>query len=265
MARTPTDAKALTKKDRQRAAADEALLREVDDAVRQDDLATIGQRYGVPILIGLGLLLAAVAAYLIWNANRENAAEERSERLVAALDQVEAGNLDEALARIEPLLAEGEGAGGGGPAAVAGLLAGGIALERGDTAEAARAFAAVAADGDAPGPLRDLARVREAAALYDTLQPQQVIDRLDGLAAPGNPFFGSAGELVAMALLEQGKEDEAGALFAAISKDDDLPASLRSRTRQMAGLLGVDAIEDVERLLREEGGGAPVPGAGNAN
>ena len=78
-----------------------------------------------------------------------------------------------------------------------------------------------------------------------------MIDRLKPLATPGNPWFGSAGELVAMAYLKQGKQDLAGPLFAAIAKDEDVPQTLRSRTRQMAGLLGYDAVVDVDETLAE--------------
>ena len=74
--------------------------------------------------------------------------------------------------------------------------------------------------------------------------PQQVVDRLKPLAVPGNPWFGSAGELVGMAYIKQGRTELAGPLFAAISRDKEAPASLRSRSRQLAGLLGVDAIDD---------------------
>jgi hypothetical protein len=50
--------------------------------------------------------------------------------------------------------------------------------------------------------------------------------------------------MVGMAYLKLGKNDLAGPLFAAVSKDKTVPDSLRNRTRQMAGLLGVDAVED---------------------
>jgi hypothetical protein len=39
------------------------------------------------------------------------------------------------------------------------------------------------------------------------------------------------------------KPDLAGPLFAAMAKDASVPQSIRSRARQMAGLLGVDAVE----------------------
>ena len=54
-----------------------------------------------------------------------------------------------------------------------------------------------------------------------------------------------------MAYLKQGKQDLAGPLFAAIAKDEDVPQTLRSRTRQMAGLLGYDAVVDVDETLAQ--------------
>ena len=69
-----------------------------------------------------------------------------------------------------------------------------------------------------------------------------------------------------MAYLKQGKTNLAGPLFAAIAKDDDVPQTLRSRTRQLAGLLGYDAVENVDETLAEmrndeQGADAPAPPA----
>ena len=88
-------------------------------------------------------------------------------------------------------------------------------------------------------------------ARYDKMKPADVVARLKPLAVPGNPWFGPAGEIVAMAYLDQGKSAEAGALFGAIAKDKDTPETLKSRSRQMAGLLGVDAIDDVDTVLKQ--------------
>ncbi|MGJ3625901.1 hypothetical protein AB5I41_01110 [Sphingomonas sp. MMS24-JH45] len=68
-----------------------------------------------------------------------------------------------------------------------------------------------------------------------------VIQRLQGLTAPGNPWLGSAGELVAMAYLKQGRRDLAGQTFSRIAQDEGAPRSLRQRAVQMAGTMGVDA------------------------
>ena len=55
----------------------------------------------------------------------------------------------------------------------------------------------------------------------------------------GNPWFGSAGEMVAIAQLKLNRPQQAARLFADMAKDESVPESIRSRAEQMAGSLGV--------------------------
>lgn len=248
MALTPTTPDpAGNKKAELKAAQDEALLREVDEAVRQDQFANFGQRYGRP-LIGVvigGLVL--FAGYLFWDSRQEAALEKDSEALVSAMDQIEAGNLKTGTDALGALATSDND----GARSAALVLQGGVLARQGNAVEAAKSFQRVASDPDAPQAYRDLALVREIALRYDTMQPGEVIARLAPLAKPDSAFFGSAGEMVAMAYLDQGKRKEAGVLFGQIARNDEVPQSLRSRARQMAGVLGVDAIEDVDAVLKE--------------
>lgn len=237
------------KKAKQLAAEDEVLMREIDEAVRQDDMAQFANTFGKPLL---GLLIAGIAAfggYLYWDSQVESELEAQSESLVAALDQAQAGNFSSANDLAASLVSEGEG----GAATAALMLQGSIAMQEGRNADAAAFFAQVAGDENAPPAMRDLAAIREITANYDERDPDEVISRLKPLAVPGNPWFGSAGELVAMAYLEKGEREQAGTLFGEVAKSEEVPESLRSRARQMAGLLGVDAIGDVKELLDEQG------------
>ena len=127
------------------------------------------------------------------------------------------------------------------------LLDAGIAAQQGKADDAAKGFAAVSADTTAPQPYRDLATVRLVALRFDAMKPDEVIARLKPLAVPGNAFFPSAGELVGLAYMKQGHNDLAGPLFATIAKEKDAPDSLRSRVRQLAGLLGVDTVDDARK------------------
>ena len=43
--------------------------------------------------------------------------------------------------------------------------------------------------------------------------------------------------------MKMGKNDLAGPMFAAMAKDEKVPQSIRSRARQMAGVMGIDAVE----------------------
>lgn len=227
---------------------DESFLREVDEAVRHDQLASAAKRFGIPLAATVGAGLLALGGWLWWDNRQEAALEQHSEELVRAIDQVGAGNLDMAAKTLDPVVADGSGA----ASAAARMLKGGIAAQNGRTAEAAKLFAAIAADDGAPQAYRDLAAIREVALSFDTMSPEQVVARLKPLAVPGNPWFGSAGELVGLAYLKQDKPDMAGPLFAEIAKDEEVPDTLRARARQMAGLLGVDAIADVEKIVNPD-------------
>ncbi len=247
------------KKAKQQAAEDEVLMREIDEAVRQDDMAQFANTFGKPLL---GLLIAGIIAfggYLYWDSQVESELESQSESLVAALDQAQAGNLSSANDLAASLASESEG----GAATMAVMLQASIAMQEGRTDQAVALFAQIAADENAAPVLRELATIREITANYDQRDPDEVITRLRPLAVPGNPWFGSAGELVAMAHLEKGERQQAGTLFGELAKSEEVPESLRSRARQMAGLLGVDAIGDVNELFEQQGiSTADTAGAG---
>lgn len=249
MALTPSTPTTLAEKRAiQDAAEQDVLMREVDEAVRQGDFEDFMQVWGRKILFGVIAVLVIFGGYLFYQSRQEAALEAQSEQLIGAIDAIGAGNLAEGDKRLADLAAKGtDGAG-----ASATMLRGGIALQQGKADEAAKLFAAVAANDKLPAEMRDLAKVREIAARYDTMDRAQVIAALKPLAVPGKPYFGSAGELLAHAYLDQGKSAEAGALFAQIAKDRDAPETLRARSRQLAGLLGVDAIEDVNDVLPKD-------------
>jgi hypothetical protein len=233
-----------------RAAEQDVLLREVDEAMRKDQLDSVAKRYGWLIGGGAVLAIAAFGGYLFWQDRREGQLEQASDTLVTTFDKLEAGQIEQAQGDLAAL-ADGSSA----TAASAKMARAGIALRENRQEEAVKLFDEIAADTAAPKPYRDLATIRSVAARFEQTEPQAVIDRLKPLATPGNPWFGSAGELVAMAYLKQGKPELAGPLFAAIAKDEDVPQTLRSRTRQIAGLLGYDAVVDVDETLAELRGG----------
>jgi hypothetical protein len=209
----------------------------------------------------LVLALAAFGGYLFWNDRREAQLDTNSEKLITTLDKIEAGQIQQSADDLAALADSGDTA----TAFSAKMARAGVALRTNRRQEAVEILDEIAADEDAPQPYRDLATIRSVAARFEELPPQQIIDRLKPLATPGNPWFGSAGELVGMAYLKQGKTNLAGPLFAAIAKDEDVPQTLRSRTRQLAGLLGYDAVTNVDETLAEmrnnEQAATPAPAA----
>lgn len=229
---------------------DEVLIREIDEAVREDALYTFLRDHGMKVLGVITLGVAGLGGWLVWDHYAEQNLEQQSEALISALDYADQRDFKTAADKVAPLLADGSSP---GARAAARFVQAGAALEEGNTDKATGLYKEIAADADAPPALRDLARIREVSINYDRMKPADVIAQLGPLAREGNAYFGSAGELVAMAHLESGNRAEAGKLFAAIAKDEDQPETLRNRARQMAGLMGVDAVVDVDKLLKDQG------------
>ena len=217
----------------------DVFMREVDEALRQDELRTLWQRYGRAAIVGLVVLLLGIAGFLYWQHRQQVTAEATGEQLDAALDALSQSRPAEA----EAPLAEIAKSSSDGYRAMGKFTQADVLLQKNDLPGAAALFKSIADDGSLPQPFRDLALIRQTSAEYDTLTPQQVIDRLGGFANPGNAFLGSAGEMVAVAHLRLKQNDQAGRLFAALAKEPTVPASIRERAVQMAGALGIDAVQ----------------------
>jgi len=227
----------------------ETFYREVDEELRREQLSGWWKRYGKLVILGIVLLLAAIAGAIWWHNRQLEKAGERGEQLIQVFDQIQAGRTQGVDAKLDELAKEGSP----GYRAAALLTKADVAIQAGNEAAAVAAFKSVAEDGDLPEPYRNLALVRQTSIEFDRLPPQEVIRRLEPLAQPGNAWFGSAGEMVAIAYLKQRQPQRAAPIFAAISKDQTVPETMRSRAVQMAGALGIDAVSD-----------APAANAGGA-
>lgn len=221
---------------------DEAFLREVQEDLRQDRLLAIWRNYGVWIIAAVVLAIASFGGWLWWQEQRKVQAGLAGEQFQEAIDALGANQV----AKAEPLLKQVIESDIDGLVAQARFTQADILLQKDDLKGAARKFAEVATDESAPKPLRELALLRQTAAEYDSMQPQAVIDRLRPLAAKDSPWFGSAGEMTGIAYLRMGRRDLAGRLFGEIARTETVPASIRQRAVQLAGVLGVDAVDQPE-------------------
>ena len=237
--------------------SDDVFVREVDDAVRRSDMEAFGKRYGW-WLLGLVILgLAAFGGYIIWQ-NRQAAADGKvAEQYVTAMDAAAAGDVKTA----KPILAELSDGSNEGYRASSLMMEGNLAAQKNEVKAAVAAYGKVVGDESLPQAFRDLALVRRTALEFDTIKPEQVVQRLKPLAVEGKPWFGPAGEMVALAYAKMGREDLAGTLLGAMSKDKDLPESTRKRTRQLAGVYGVDAVQD-DAIQQDE---SPAGAAASTN
>jgi hypothetical protein len=215
----------------------EVFLREVDENLRRDQMEQFAKRYGKWLIAAVVLFLVAFGAYLFWQKKQQEKATAQSEELMTIYNDIGTGKTEAAKKKLQPL----ETADSGVVRSLALLTEAAIALDANDRDTAMSKYRALSADKGIPDPYRNLALLRATALEFDKLKPEEVISRMEPLAKPGKPWFGSAGELTAMAYIKQGKTQEAGRLFAAISADKQVPDTIRSRAVQIAGTLGVEA------------------------
>ena len=233
----------------------DAFLREVDEELRKEKLNQFFTRYGWAVIGGVVLLLAAIGGWIWWQDRQDAQAAAQGEALLEALESLQAGSRDAASPKIDELAESNiEGY------RVAALFArAGIQVESGETEAAVATLAAIAENEDFAEPYRQAALVRQTALQFDSLPPAQVIQRLQPLAEAESAWYGAAGEMVAIAYMKLNQPERAGPIFAGIAGDETVPPSIRTRAVQMAGSLGIDAVED------EAGTAAPAQGAAGAD
>lgn len=215
----------------------DTFVREVDENLRRDQLRDFFKRHGNLLIGAVILFLAASGGFIWWQQHRQQRYEGQVEQLATVFKDIGSGNLSTAPQQVDQLANSGSKA----VHATALFTRAALAIQQSDPKAAAKIYGSIAADGSLPQAYRDAALIRETALQFDQLKPDEVINRLQPLAHPGEPWFGSAGEMTALALIKQGKNHEAGTLYAAIAKDSAAPQAVRSRAQQIAGTLGVDA------------------------
>jgi hypothetical protein len=215
----------------------DTFVREVDENLRRDQVEDFFKRYGGWLAAAVVLFLVASGGFIWWKQHQVKENEARVEKLAQAYTDIASGKVAQAPQQFEELSKNGSKA----VRATAMFARAAVALQQGDPKQAASIYQTISGDSGFPQPYRDAALIRQTSLQFDQLQPQEVIARLQPLAKPGEPWFGTAGEMTALALIKQNKTQEAGQLFFAIAKDSSVPQAIRARAVQVAGSLGVDA------------------------
>lgn len=213
--------------------SNDVFVREVDDAVREDQLKTFWDRYGKLLLAALVIGLIGYGGYLYYSHSKVQDAGVTSETYYRALEAGNAGNAAVADKELAAMVKDGD------PAyqSAALMTQAGLAMQKNDIAKAAEYYGQVATNEQAPQTFRDVALIRQMSLLLDKEKPETIIARVSPIAKPDHPMYGSASELIALAYLKQGKEADAAKIYKQIAATESVPDGLKTRSQQMAGML----------------------------
>jgi len=228
--------------------SNDTFLREVDENLRRDQMQDFFKKNGKWLALAIILFLGATGGWIYWEQHQKKQSAEQSEQLHAIFNDIAQNKRQTVPERLQKL----EQANGDVVRASAVLTDAALALEKNNRSDAIAKYRELANDKGLPQLYRDVGTIRLTALEFDTIKPEDVIARLEPIAKTGNPWFGSAGEMTALALLKQGKKAEAGKLFAQIAADNQVPNSIRTRAVQVAGTLGVDASASLPGLQQQQ-------------
>ncbi len=213
--------------------SDSSFLREVDEAVRQDALKRLWDRYGLLAVLAAVLIVAGVAGYKGWGYWRVQQAAEAGARFTGALSLSEEGKTGDAVTAFKELAEDGPG----GYRLLSRFQLAAADAEAGRTAEAVKTYDALAADSGLGEVLQGLAQVRAALLLVDEASLADMKGRLEALADGIGPWRHSARELLGLAAYRTGDTEAAERYFTRAAVDPGVPPNLRRRAEMMLALV----------------------------
>jgi len=211
----------------------DSFLREVDEAVRQDQYKKLWDRYGVVALGAAALIVLGVAGYKGWSYWQEKRAQDAGAKFTQALLMEDGA--DAAKAR-EMLTALAE-SGPEGYRVLARFQLAAAEAKAGDIDKAVADYDALAIDPGVDPILQGHATLQAAALLLDKADYAEMERRLKGLVDSNSAWRFSARELLGLSAYRLNNMREAERQFSALIGDQGTPPNLRERADMMLALI----------------------------
>lgn len=212
------------------------IFSEVDEELRREQLKRLWERYGLLFVL---LILAVIVGIGGWRGYQHFEAQKAAKAgaaFEAAQTLSDQGKTQEAIDAFAKITQDGTS----GYRLLARLREAAISGQR-DAKAGAAAFDAVAADNSVPAPLRDLASLRAAQLLVDSLPYADIRTRLEPLAEPSRTFRHTARELLALSAWRSGDAAAARSWSDQVMSDAETPATVRARVETLTALLPAQA------------------------
>ncbi|MSP52060.1 MAG: tetratricopeptide repeat protein [Alphaproteobacteria bacterium] len=210
------------------------VFREVDEEVKREQYLKLAKKYGSHMIVAAVAVVVVTGAIVGWRDYRTRTQEADGVRFEQAVDLIEKGDLDKAVAEFAGLASEGSAG-----YRVLAKLRQASAVHAKDPKESLALYDGVARDGAAPELLRALANVRAALTLLDVGEAKDVLARIETYTGETSPWRFLAREIKALAEMKAGNDVAAADTLKALIDDAKAPQGLRSRAAELLAALDV--------------------------
>lgn len=196
----------------------DALLREVDEELRREQLEKLWEKYGIYVVALAAVVVAVVGGMKYWEGRQRALAEAGGAQFEAALALVKDGKKEDAEKAFKSLMETGQP----GYAALSALSIAAQQLKDNRPQDALASFEKVASDTSLDPTLSSFARLQAAALRLGQADFAEMQTRLGDLMVADGPWRRSAREFLGIAAIKAGKLDEARNILTPLLADSSL-------------------------------------------
>ncbi len=212
--------------------SDLEVFREVDEDYRRDRMIAFWRRYGMAMLTGAVLVMAAASGYNYLHARSLAQDEADTAEFESLLNAITPGSEQQSIAALADYAAHAKPA----EATLAMFTEAALRQRSGNIAAAAQVYHQIADGNQASADLKDLAVVRLGYIAADAPTPEPLIPRLQAIADGSGPWRFSAREAIGLLTARAGQRESAAKIFSDLAQNPDAPTDLAGRARALAEL-----------------------------
>jgi hypothetical protein len=221
-------------------ASTDEFIREVDEAVRQDQWLKLWRQYGNYIIAAALAVVIGTAAGVGWRTWQQNARLDEARRFAAAEQMLQEDKAAEAAQAFAALAEDSSG----GYGVLARLRAAQAQAEAGDREAASAALNRLATDDDAAPVYRSLGELLAAQQQFAQAGADVSLAELEPLASNDGPWRYSALELRALTQMRNGETMAARQTLDDLLADPLTPPNLARRAAELLAFLGGPPASD---------------------
>jgi len=224
------------------------FIREVDEAVRQEQWLKLWKQYGNYVVAAALAVVIGTAAGVAWRTWQHNQRLDDARRYAAAQQMLSNDRPEDAAAAFAALAEDASG----GYRVLARLRAAEARAAAGDPAGAAALLEQLAANGDAAPRYRSLGELLAAQRTFGEADPDALLAALEPLTGADDPWRHSALELRALAQMRSGDTAAARQTLDDLLADPLTPPDLSRRAAELLAFLGEPPAEATQEPTAEQ-------------